>query len=63
MRTNFVGKDSLVTDAFGMMTDKEFVNTLEDIIRRRGAMDKLISDSTKSEIFQQSFGHPPRILY
>ena len=46
----FVGRDSLVTDAFGMMTDKEFVNTLEDIIRRRGAMDKLISDSAKSEI-------------
>ena len=29
---------------------KQFVNTLEDNIRRRGAMDKLLSDSAKTEI-------------
>ena len=29
---------------------KQFVNTLEDNIRRRGAMDKLLSDSFKTEI-------------
>jgi len=40
----FVGRESLVTDVYGMKTDKEFINTLEDNIRRRGAMDKLISD-------------------
>lgn len=46
----FVGRDSLVCDIYGMKTDKEFVNTLQDNIRRRGAMDKLISDRAKSEI-------------
>jgi hypothetical protein len=34
---------------YGFKTDKEFVNTLEDYIRERGAMDKLISDSAKAE--------------
>ena len=33
-----------------MKTDKKFVNSLEDNIRKRGAMDKLILDSTQSEI-------------
>jgi hypothetical protein len=33
-----------------MATEKEFVNTLADIIRKRGAMDKLISDSARTEI-------------
>ena len=46
----FVGRDSLVADVYPMKSGKEFVNTLEDIIRRRGAMDKLLSDSAKTEI-------------
>jgi len=29
----FVGRESLVTDVYGMKTDKEFINTLEDNIR------------------------------
>ena len=33
-----------------MKTEKEFVNTLLDIIRKRGAMDKLITDSAQVEI-------------
>ena len=33
-----------------MKTDKQFVNTLEDNIRRRGAPTKLISDSARVEI-------------
>ena len=33
-----------------MKSGKQFVNTLEDNIRRRGAMDKLLSDSAKPEI-------------
>ena len=33
-----------------MRTDKEFVRTLEDNIRKRGAMDKLISDRAQVEI-------------
>ena len=46
----FVGKESLVSDIYPMKSGKQFVNALEDNIRRRGAMDKLISDSAKNEI-------------
>ena len=46
----FVGRDTLVADAYPMKSEKQFVNTLEDNIRRRGAMDKLLSDSAKTEI-------------
>ncbi|EEC51029.1 predicted protein [Phaeodactylum tricornutum CCAP 1055/1] len=46
----FVGRRSLVTDVYPMKTDKEFVNALEDHIRFRGAMDKLISDRAQVEI-------------
>ena len=46
----FVGKESLVSDIYPMRSSKQFINTLEDNIRRRGAMDKLISDSAKNEI-------------
>ena len=46
----FVGRDSLVTDAYPVKTDKQFVNTLEDNICCRGAMDKLLSDGAKAEI-------------
>ena len=46
----FVGRDSLVADVYPMKSGKQFVNTLENNIRRRGAMDKLLSDSAKTEI-------------
>ena len=46
----FVGRDTLVADAYPMKSGKQFVNTLEYNIRRRGAMDKLLSDSAKTEI-------------
>ena len=49
----FVGKESLVSDIYPMRSGKEFVNTLEDNIRRYGAMDKQISDSAKNEISQK----------
>ena len=34
----------------GMKTDGEFVNALEDEIRKRGAMEKIITDCAKAEI-------------
>ena len=43
----FVGRDTLVADAYPMKSGKKLVNTLEDNGRRRGAMDKLLSDSAK----------------
>ena len=46
----FVGRDTLVADAYPMKSGKQFVNTLEDNIMRWGAMDKLLSDSAKTEI-------------
>ena len=45
-----VGRDTLVADAYPMKSGKQLINTLEDNIRRRGAMDKLLSDSFKTEI-------------
>ena len=45
-----VGRDTLVADAYPMKSGKQFVNTLEGSIRRQGAMDKLLSDSAKTEI-------------
>ena len=45
-------KDSLVSDVYPMHSSKQFVtpNTLEDNIRFRGAMSKLISDFAQVEI-------------
>jgi len=43
----FVGRDTLVADVYGMKSDKQFVDMLEDNICKRGAMDKLISDSAQ----------------
>ena len=40
----FVGADTQVTDIYGIKTDKQFVNTLEDNIIQRGAPNKLVSD-------------------
>ncbi len=45
-----IGRDTMFANAYGMKVDKEFVNTLEDNIRRRGAMDMLISDQAQAEI-------------
>ena len=46
----FVGLKSLVSDAYPLKRDSEFVNTLEDNIRERGAPLKLISDRAQVEI-------------
>ncbi len=46
----FVGTESGVIDVYGMKTEKQFVNTLQDVIRTRGAPTKLISDSAQVEI-------------
>ena len=49
----FVGKDSLVSDVCPMQSSKQLVNTLEENIRYRGAMGKLISDYAQGEIFNK----------
>ena len=45
-----MGTKTLLTDVYGIKSDKQFVNILVDNVRQRGAMDKIISDSTQSEI-------------
>ena len=45
----FVGTKSLVSDVYGMRFKSQFVNSLQDVIRERGAPTKLISDSAKEE--------------
>ena len=50
MVQSFVGNDSLVSDVYPMQSSKQFVNALEDNIRLRGAMSKLISDYAQVEI-------------
>ena len=46
----FCGRDTLVYDAYGIKSTKQFINTLSDNIRKQGAMDTLISDGGKYEI-------------
>ena len=46
----FCGRDTIVCDAYGIKSTKQFINTLSDNIRKRGAMDTLISDGRKYEI-------------
>jgi len=46
----FIGRKLLVSDAYDVKTDAAFVNTLEDNIRQRGAMDKLISDGAQAKL-------------
>ena len=50
----FVGMESEVCDAQGLKSPKQFVNSLEDNIRKRGAMDKLVSNRAQTEIGQRA---------
>ena len=49
----FAGCHTYVTDVYGIKKDSQFVNTLEDNIRERGAMLKLISDRAQVEISEK----------
>ena len=40
----------MVSDVYPLQTEKQFVNTLQENIRKRGAMEKLITDRAQSEI-------------
>jgi hypothetical protein len=46
----FVGRETLVTDIYGMKSGNGFITTLKDNICKRGAMDKLISNRALTEI-------------
>ena len=49
----YVGLTTQVCNAYGIKSEKQFVNTLEDIIRERGAPNKLVSDSAQVEISER----------
>jgi hypothetical protein len=53
---NNFGTETLVTDVYGMKTDRQFINTLEDNVRDRGAMSKLLSDQAQVEISERALG-------
>ena len=46
----FFGTKTYVMEVYGMKTDRQFINTLEDTIYSYGAMDKLVSDRAQVEI-------------
>jgi len=46
----FVGMNTDVVDIYPLQTSKQFVNTLEDNVRFRGAPTKLVSDRAQVEI-------------
>ena len=46
----FIGTESEVCDVQGLKSPSQFVNSLEDNIRKHGAMDKLISNRAQTEI-------------
>jgi hypothetical protein len=46
----FVGLTSTVCDVYPLKTEKAFVNTLQDVIRRCGAPSKLVSKRVQVEI-------------
>ena len=45
-----VGLNTQVCNVYGIKSEKQFVNTLEDIIQECGAPNKLVSDSAQVEI-------------
>ena len=49
----FVGRTSKFVEFCPVKSTAEFVNTLEDTIRKYGAIDKLISDSARVEISER----------
>jgi hypothetical protein len=52
----FVGTETMVTDVYGMKNKKQFLNTLEDNIRERGAMSRLLSGRAQMEISARVVG-------
>ena len=46
----FAGKDTLLCDAYGIKSQKLFINTLYDNIKTRGAMDSIVTEGGKNGI-------------
>ena len=50
----FVGTSSLVSDIYGIKTESQFVQILQDMIRDCGAPTKLINDCAQVEIIKKA---------
>ena len=50
---NFVSCNMDVVDVYPLQTKKQFINTLEDNVRFRGAKSKIISDCAQVEILKR----------
>ena len=50
----FIGMETLVIDVYGAKTDGKFVQHFQDVIRKRGAMDRILSDKAQSEISKKA---------
>ena len=46
----FIGRTSRFIEIYEMHSDAEFVKTLNDEIRKRGAMDMLTNDRAQAEV-------------
>ena len=46
----FVGLSSLVSDVYGVSSGGQFLKTLQDNVRQRGAPHKLVSDRAQAEV-------------
>ena len=46
----FTGLKTKFCDIYPLRNDRDFINVLSEVIRKRGAMDKLISDRSQVEI-------------
>ena len=49
----YVGRLTHFLEVYGIKSENQFVNTLLDTIRKRGAMDKLCSDSARVEVSER----------
>ncbi|CAJ1944841.1 unnamed protein product [Cylindrotheca closterium] len=46
----YVGLSSLVSDVYGVTLDAQFLQTLQDNVRKRGAPSKLVSDRAQAQV-------------
>ncbi|CAJ1960554.1 unnamed protein product, partial [Cylindrotheca closterium] len=46
----YVGLSSLVSDVYGVTSDAQFLQTLQDNVRKRGAPSKLVSDRAQAQV-------------
>ncbi|CAJ1934077.1 unnamed protein product [Cylindrotheca closterium] len=46
----YVGLSSLVSDVYGVTSDAQFLQTLQNSVQKRGAPSKLVSDRAQAQV-------------